>query len=143
MITFKVEDRAVLKALDELEPRQRAAAERKGTAKAAAYLKPILKEAIPPNFKRARRAVYRGSAKRQKPGAFVAIRGGKKGQADAPNRAFYRHWMLFGTKDRFTKGTGAFRGHMTGHDAISEVYASQGDEASQIALNEIAKAVGL
>ena len=143
MITFKVEDHGVLEALDALEPKQRRAAERKGTAKAAAFLKPKVQAAIPANFKRARKAVYRGAAKRDKPGAFVAIRGGRKGQADAPNRAFYRHWMLFGTRDRFTKGTNAFRGHMEGHDAISEVYANDGNEAAEIALEEIARIVEL
>lgn len=140
---IKIDDRAVKKALAALEPKARRKAETNAMRKGAAFLKPLLAAAIPPNFKRAKKAVYRGTARRDKPGAFVSIRGGKKGAAGATNRAFYRSWMESGTKDRFTKSGHAFRGHEEGVHPVGHTYEAHGDAAAEIAAAELARLLEL
>lgn len=142
-MTLRVDTRAVKAALERLEPKARTKAILTGEREGAKVLKARLKDAVPPQMKRMVRAVYQGTARRDKPGAFVAIRGGKKGQAAAKNRAFYRAWVVGGTEERVQKKTGRKTGRMTANPLVDRVAHSSGPEAVRIAIAGIIKALGL
>lgn len=139
-LRFGVDSREVNAALDKLMPRERNKVIAEGAREGAKFLKPRLKarlQADYPGMKRLQKAAYRGTAKVEKPGAFVAIRGGKRG-------AFYRDWVIRGTADRFTKSSHAFRGHVTGRgDPVAEVTASDGPRALELAMGYIKAKLGL
>lgn len=142
-MNITVNTKAVQAALDKLDPKGRKSAVLTGERAAAKFLKGKVKAAVPPQMKRMVRAVYQGTAKRDKPGAFVAIRGGKKGAAAAKNRAFYRHWVIGGTNERMTKGSHANRGRMTANPIIARVADANGNQAIDIAMDAITKALNL
>lgn len=141
-MSIRVNTKAVQVALDNLDPKANKSAILTGERAGAKYLKAMVKAAVPSQMKRMVRAVYQGTAKRDKPGAFVAIRGGKKGAAAATNRAFYRHWVIGGTQQRTTK-SGANRGRMTANPIIARVADANGNHAIDIAMDAITKALGL
>ena len=142
-MTIRIDDRAVRRALEKLEPRQRTKAILTGEREGAKLLKAEVKAAVPPQMKRMVRAVYQGTARRDKPGAFVAIRGGKKGQAAAKNRAFYRAWVIGGTQDRVQKKTSRKTGRMTANPLVERVARASGPQAVKVAVAAIIRALGL
>ena len=122
-----VNEREVLEAIDKLEPKASNKTVAAATSEAAKYLKPRVKAGAPRGKTgRLAKAVYRGRAKRDRPGAFVAIRGGKKG-------AFYRHMVVGGTKAHTTAkrgGGGGLQPFAVGGDTIfSTSYSVSGAPA--------------
>lgn len=131
-ISLKIVDRGVIAALEALtSASKRRSAEQKGAQAAAKFLKPLVKAAAPKRTGRLRKSVKIGPAERDKPGYVVRV------------AAPHRHLVIQGTKDRFTKGSHAFRGHMTANPFVAATADKYGDEAVRRAADAIAKALGL
>lgn len=111
----------VLEVLDRLEPKAANKVLGKATAEAA---KKVLKPAVKAETKwaHAKRGVRAGAARKEKPAGIVKY--------DA-KRVPDRHWMLHGTKKRFTK-KGANRGRMVGDPIISRVADANDDRALDV-----------
>lgn len=153
-VEIRVEDKALLAALDAAEPKAGNKALLAGARAATKFLKPLVKAATPRGASgKLRKAVYMGTAKRQKPGSFVGVRG---------KVAFYRHMVIGGTKAHSTakrNGTGGIQRWEVGGDVrygpahevrgtparpfIAETAQRYGDEALQIAEAAIAKTLNL
>jgi len=153
-IEIRVEDKALLAALDSVEPKAGNKALLAGARAATKFLKPLVKAAAPRGATgKLGKSVYMGTAKRQKPGSFVGVR---------EKVAFYRHMVIDGTKAHSTAkrgGAGGIQRWQVGGDVrygpahevrgtparpfVTQTAERYGDEALQIAEAAIAKSLNL
>ena len=153
-VEIRVEDKALLAALDSLDPKDGNKALLTGARAATKFLKPLVKAAAPRGASgKLRKSVYMGTAKRQKPGSFVGVR---------EKVAFYRHMVIGGTKAHSTAKRGGHVGiqrwevggdvrYGPAHEVrgtpprpfVSATADHYGNQALQIAEAAIAKALNL
>lgn len=131
-VSIKVDDREVMEALDALADRDAKRALQKATKKAGTFLARKARPEVPlGKTRKLRKSITTRAAKRDKPGSYVTA------------RAPHRHLVQLGTKDRFTKGSGAFRGRMTANPFIARTADRHGEEALDIAERAIGDALDL
>lgn len=129
-IDIRVDASEVIATLDDLADRDATRTMQKATKKAGTFLARKARPEAPKKTGRLRKSVTTRAAKRDKPGSYVTA------------RAPHRHLVQQGTANRFTKA-GAFRGRMTANPFIARTADQYGDDALQIAEQEIAKALDL
>lgn len=139
-LEIRVDTREVTEALDKLDNRESADAMKKAIRKGVQYLKPKVKAEAPKARKSKnpgnlrKNVKYKVKKSRKYSGAYYGV-----------VRSFARHHHLVvdGSKRRFTKGTGAFRGVMPTNAYVDRVADSDGDVALDIAEAELVRVLGL
>lgn len=130
-LNIKVDDRAVIQALDDLADRDAKRGLQKATKKAATFLAQRARPKAPRRTGKLRKSVTARANRRDKPGSYVTA------------RAPHRHLVQLGTRDRFTRGSGAFRGRMTAQPFIAQTADQYGDEALTVAERELSRLLDL
>ena len=129
-VRVEVDASEVIQALDDLADRDAKRTMQKATKQAGNFLAGKARPDAPRRPRKMRSSTRARAAKRDKPGSVVSAR--------------HRLSPIFqhGTRDRFTK-SGAYRGRITANPFISRTADRYGDEALDVAEQEIAKALEL
>lgn len=134
-LEIRVDADEVTRALDELDKRQTKTALNKALTAAAKFLKPLVKAAAPKG--------PTGNLRRQV--RYKRVRRPKTADVGTVVTSFarHRHLVLQGTRDRFTKGSHAFRGRMPANPFIDRVANRYEEQAIRIAEAELIRQLDL
>lgn len=135
-IDIRVDTEEVTKALDQLDPKSTKKVIQSATRAAGKFLKPKLKAAAPKGKTGNMRKKVGARTKKSKrdPGSYYTV---------VTTFSRHRHLVIEGTKDRYTKGTHAFRGRMTPNPWIDPVEDQYGDAAVDLAKRELIRKLNL
>lgn len=135
-LEIRVDADEVTRALDKLDKKTSTKVIKDAVRAAGKFLKPKVKAEAPkgPTGNLRRKVGYRVKKSRQTGDTYYAA-----------VRSFARHHHLVvqGTKDRFTKGSGAFRGRMPANPYVDRAADQYEDAAIRVAEAELVKQLDL
>ena len=134
-LEIRVDADEVTRALDQLDKKQTKGAITKALTAAAKFLKPKVKAAAPkgPTGNLRRQVRYKRVRRPRTADAGIVV----------TSFARHRHLVLQGTRDRFTKGSHAFRGRMPANPFVDRVADANENAAIRIAEQELIRQLGL